>query len=198
MNGPNGPAIKLGHWGTASRRDHDEITVRRNLWDAEAAAFFETHNQRLASYLVNLGVDLEIAADIVQDSFMVVRLRWPSIPHDRSRVTYLYKVATDRMRRSHHRSTAHRRAHLGDHVGESVAAHSHLHVPSERDAPLGMVPRRQREVLLLSRFYGFTSSEIADILTISEEHATSYLSLGERTFAEGFAAEFGLATEEFP
>lgn len=196
MRGQDDPAV-MPYRPPGDAPLRDDGTVPANSCDAEVAALFRAHSQRLASYLVNLDVDLEMAADIVQDSFMVTRFRWQELHRDRNRVVYLYKAATDRMRRLRHRP-GRPPAEPGGHAGQSTAAHSGLPASPERDAPFSALPRRQREVILLSSFYGFTDAEIADILCISEGHAESYLPLGERRLAESFQAELGIAAEDSP
>ncbi len=123
---------------------------------------------------------------------MVARRRWPDVRDFEKPAAYLYKVATHRTRRLHRSQRTELHGDLFETSGHLPSADDSLHVSPELDSTLGMLPRRQHEVILLRYIYRFKISEIAGILNISEGSVKNYLCLGRRRFAELLARDLDI------
>jgi len=158
-----------------------ESAVPGDLGDPEIIALFRGHWRRLTGYLISLGADRATADDIVQDSFLATRRRWPEVRGFAGPVVYPYRIATYRLRRV--LRTRQAAGHSGG-CGHPVAADGGVQLAPEFEATLSKLPRRQREVMLLNLIYGFKISEIAVILQVHVGTVKHYLSLGRQRLAE--------------
>ncbi len=154
-------------------------------FDKEIETLFREHAGRLAGYLVRLGADPALVDDIVQDSFLAVRRRWVDVrAYDQPRA-YLFKVATNRMRRLHRDRYIRTEPHADPtEVSRRARSEAGLDESSPVNDAIGQLPRRQRETVLLRRIYGFSCRETAEILQIGEGSVKNYLSLGKQRLME--------------
>ena len=155
--------------------------------DAAVAALFEAHYVRLVALGRRMLADPAGAEDVVMDAYVGLYRRWDKVrrPEDaffylrasvvngsRSRLRRL-KVARDRRHTQLERDTA----------PADQAAMTHL----EQEAvvvALRLLPRRQREVLVLRYYDGASEAEIADALGISVGSVKTHASRGLHAVAE--------------
>jgi RNA polymerase sigma-70 factor (ECF subfamily) len=123
----------------------------------EFEAFFLAEYAGVARYCWSLVRQREQAEDLAQEAFSLVLGKWRSIQDPRG---YVYKVATNLVRRSWRRQALDRRRH--DQLCEDLSAESPdaAQVLVLRDA-LARIPRRHRDVVLLHYYAGFSTAEVA-------------------------------------
>lgn len=162
----------------------DGTIASDDLHDAEIVALFQAEAHRLKGYLAGLGADWSIIDDIIQDSFLATRRRWPDVRGYKYPKAYLYKVATNRMRRLHRDRYLWAEPHADPGQAAGHSAPEDPGQPAAIEAAISQLPRRQREAILLHCVYGFSVIETAEILQISEGSVKNYLCLGRRKLAE--------------
>lgn len=154
--------------------------------EAEIEALFRAHAHRLTGYVRRLGVGGAVVDDLVQDSFLALQPQWAVVRCYEKPEAYLYKIATNRVRRMSRDSwytlvDLHAEPQA---VVDSVCLSVEPDLRTQVEAALGQLPRRQHEVVLLRHLYGFSGPETADILQISVGTVKSYLSEGLRRLGE--------------
>jgi RNA polymerase sigma-70 factor (sigma-E family) len=149
-------------------------------WDADTAVeeLYAAQYRSLVRLSVLLVRDVETAEEVVQDAFVAMHGRWPSLREPDKALAYLRQVVVNRSRSVlRHRVV---RARLvpppGDgHVEDgAVAAERRSTV---LDA-LRTLPERQREVLALRYFLDLTEADIARTLGISRGAVKTHASRG--------------------
>jgi RNA polymerase sigma-70 factor (ECF subfamily) len=141
---------------------------------------FLAHRRELEAYLTDRLRDREIAADLVQETFLRFTEQGAAVIHDRA---YLYRtahnLAVDHVRRRHRQRT-------------ETAPHEALaHIPEERPGPEAVavarqrlddlraavleLPARTREVFVLNRVEGLTYAQVAARMAISESSVQKHL-----------------------
>src|SRR4051812_23593627 len=132
-------------------------TVVPSAVTVEFEAFFMAEYAGVARYCWSLVRQREQAEDVAQEAFSLVLGKWKSIQDPRG---YVYKVATNLVRRSWTRQALDRRRH--DQLIEDLATESPdaAQVLVLRDA-LARIPRRHRDVVLLHYYAGFSTAEVA-------------------------------------
>lgn len=149
-----------------------------DLFDEEITQLYEKYSSAIRGYLINQGADRELAQDLTQDTFLVLSRRWPALRHSSRVHSYLFTVAQHLLYRHHRDHPVGWRARsfeAGDfewagHVDMSAEVAAQLQL---RSALLRLSPR-ERQVVLLHHTYGFTFSDSAEILEISEDTAKSH------------------------
>jgi RNA polymerase sigma factor (sigma-70 family) len=155
---------------------------------SEFDEFFKAQVTLLTGYLRAQGCADLYTDDVVQESFLIVRRRWPDIRTGNPRA-YLFRVAVHRAQRwksKHQAATP-----SGGLTSEDIAwiadeVDAYLHMDSHLDclALLHSLPPRQREVLCLRALLGFTEAETARILSIGRETVKSSYRDARRTLKE--------------
>jgi RNA polymerase sigma-70 factor (ECF subfamily) len=132
-------------------------TVVPNAVTAEFEDFFLAEYAGVARYCWSLVRQREQAEDLAQEAFSLVLGKWNSVQDPRG---YVYKVATNLVRRAWTRQALDRRRH--DQLCEDLASESPdaAQVLVLRDA-LARIPRRHRDVVLLHYYAGFSTAEVA-------------------------------------
>jgi RNA polymerase sigma-70 factor (sigma-E family) len=146
--------------------------------------------------LVRLGVlllrDLGAAEEVVQDAFVALHGKWPSLRDPDRALAYLRRSVVNGSRsRLRHltvvRSHAERQPPPGVVRGADEVALETDRRAAVLDALAGL-PRRQREVLALRYYVDLSEAEIAETLGISRGAVKSHASRGAATLRELLAA----------
>ncbi|WP_419164555.1 sigma-70 family RNA polymerase sigma factor [Candidatus Palauibacter sp.] len=155
--------------------------------DFEAA--YESHWVPLFRYVNRMVGDADLAADVVQESF--VRLFDQTIPDEEVR-RWLFTVATNLVR-DDARMAARRRRLLAERYDQSDLSHDPMEAPdqavvrSERvaavRAALAQLPERDRQLLLM-REEGFRYAEIAKVIEVAPGSVGTLLARAVRRFVK--------------
>jgi len=122
--------------------------------------FYASEHRRMLRVAVLLVGSVDIAQDVVQDSFVRVYRRWDSV---RDPGGYLYRVVVNGCR-SHQRG-ARREQQLRNRVGPtSVQAAVRAFVADEMTDALASLPYRQRAALVLRFYDDLSEVETAEVL----------------------------------
>jgi len=144
---------------------------RAGRGDAAAAVtdlFREHHLELVRLALVMVG-DLATAEDVVQDAFERLHCGWHGLRQPSSGLAYVRSSVLNGCR-SVHRRAAVARKHVPDLAGPGTAGPDAASAADDRGAmaaALRVLPRRQREVLVLRYYLDLDVAEIADTLRIS-------------------------------
>jgi RNA polymerase sigma-70 factor (ECF subfamily) len=154
--------------------------------DFEAA--FHSHQESLFRYVNRLVSDTDLAADVVQESF--VRLLDHPLPDDEVR-RWLFTVATNLVRddarmRSRRQRLLTERYDSSDMAGDPADIPDEVAVRSEQvaaaRAALAQLSDRDRQMLLM-REEGFRYSEIAKVIDVAPGSVGTLLARALRRFA---------------
>ena len=131
---------------------------------------FRSHHLELVRLALLMTGDLAAAEDVVQDAFEQLHRRWPSLRQQGSGLAYVRSSVLNGCR-SVHRRAAVARKHAprlaeppGGRGDEPASAADDR---GELAAALRLLPRRQREVLVLRYYLDLDVAEIAGTLGIS-------------------------------
>ncbi len=153
--------------------DEDERGSQARVSTGSFEVFFKTYQPRLVRVLISLASDSSMAEDVVSETFMKAWDKWDKVfMYDRPD-SWLYKVATRRLRRLEAQarargSLAEDPASLQADLGRAAATDewvvSNLHLV----AALRLLPRRQAEVVAWRLLVDCTVKETAGILGVTE------------------------------
>lgn len=148
--------------------------------DLDWPSLYARHASELVRYVMKLVSDGEVAADIVQDVF-VIGMRSSAQLRDRAAArAWLYGIATKRVLQFR------RRRRVLAFVGFSGREAATRGVPDDEAALVRELLRRlpgdQAAALVLHHHAGFSRKEIADLTGISEEGVKSRLARGRKRF----------------
>jgi RNA polymerase sigma-70 factor (ECF subfamily) len=139
----------------------------------EFEAFFSAEYPRLTRYCGSLIRNREQAEDLAQEAFSLLLARWS---HVRDPTSYLYRVATNLVRRSWRRSALDRRRLLDLQRNVESTTPDATQELVLRDA-LSRIPRRHRDVVLLHYYAGLSVAEVA--LAVERPRGTVLRQLSE-------------------
>ena len=153
--------------------DEDERGSQARLSTESFEVFFKTYWPRLVRVLISLASDSSMAEDVMSETFMAAWDKWDKVlTYDRPD-SWLYKVATRRLRRLEAQARA--RGSLAEDPASIEAdlrraATTDEWVASNLDlvAALRLLPRRQAEVVAWRLLEECTVKETAEILGVSE------------------------------
>jgi RNA polymerase sigma-70 factor (ECF subfamily) len=148
--------------------------------DLDWPSLYARHASELVRYVMKLVSDGEVAADIVQDVF-VIGMKTSARLRDRAAVrAWLYGIATKRVLQFR------RRRRLLEFVGFSGREAATRGLPDDEAAAVRAILRRlppdQAAALVLHHHAGFSRKEIAGLTGISEEGVKSRLARGRTRF----------------
>ncbi|WP_068929360.1 RNA polymerase sigma factor [Planobispora rosea] len=156
--------------------------------DADLVAFFVQQHRPLRRYLRAQGCPDSDCDDIVQDAFLIVRRRWPTIAYYDELKAYLYKVAIRLWHR--HAARIRRGGYRDDHE-------DYLADRADPTDPLATVelsdqltrwfrhlPDRQREVAALRLIADLSEVQTAQILGIGVGTVKSQLNAARTTLKQ--------------
>jgi RNA polymerase sigma-70 factor (ECF subfamily) len=146
-------------------------------------AFFNYYWPRLVRYLKARAVDTNLAEDVAADAMMAFMDRWESLFTHPRPDSWLFKVATRKLRKLETRARDHCcfDEDLASSVGDlQAAAASDVWIEDHIDliAAMRSLPSRQCEVIGLHYFGGYTIAETAEILDIEVGTAKKHLNRG--------------------
>lgn len=153
--------------------------------DEEFCALYEAHGRRLWAYVVRATRDAAAADDIVQDTFVrVFSAKSMDTADSEHRRHYLYKVATNLIRRRYRRSVE---TTLGDSSRTSAAIS-----PDEKlaiEQALNALSDVERQTLWLGYVEGWSWREVARMLGYREGSVRQLAVRAKRRFREAFGLE---------
>jgi RNA polymerase sigma-70 factor (sigma-E family) len=133
------------------------------------ADLYRDHRMRMVRLAVLLVDDPSTAEDVVQEAFTGLHRHWASLRDEAAAVAYL-RTAVVNSSRSVLRRRRTARDYVPPHQVNARSAESLAMLSAEHQAvvdALGILPPRQREVLVLRYYGGMSEAEIADATGIS-------------------------------
>jgi RNA polymerase sigma-70 factor (sigma-E family) len=152
-------------------RDGLAAATRPGSGDAAVAvtSLFREHHLELVRLALVMVGDLATAEDVVQDAFERLHRGWRGLRQPSSGLAYVRSSVLNGCR-SVHRRAAVARKHAPALAGPAASVPDAASVTDDRGemaAALRLLPRRQREVLVLRYYLDLDVAEIADTLRIS-------------------------------
>lgn len=150
----------LGRW-TGTVHPAEPAPVARPFDDADAAAFtafYNEHFRAVSGYAQSLTGDPAAAADVAQEAFTRLFMRWSKVRDPR---TWVFFVATN-LTRDHWRRAA-RDRRLTDELSPPGSADVAAHDPWLRDL-VQRLPQRLREPVLLHYYADLPIEEVARLM----------------------------------
>ncbi len=153
----------------------------------QVTALFEAHALGLVRLAKVMLGDQSIAEDVVQDAFVGMYRKWPSLQDRNKALGYLRMSVLNGCRTAHRARTRRDRALLLVYGTDGVvsAEESALVGEANREAlaALRALPARQREAIVLRHYLGLTEEEAAQAMKISRGTVKSATSRGLSTLA---------------
>jgi RNA polymerase sigma-70 factor (sigma-E family) len=150
--------------------------------DTAVVALFAAHHRRLVGLARLLVDDLPTAEDVVQEAFTALYHRWSRLRDPQSAASYLQSSVLNGARSSLRRRRTVRNVVFEKPVPLPSAEQTAVGHETHRELikSIGLLPGRQREVLVLRYYLDLSEFEIAAALSISrgsvKKHASRALS----------------------
>ena len=159
----------------AAGRERSETLSRDGEWPADFEAFVHRHSARLVKSLTLITLDRGLAEDAAQEAFLQLYLHWREVPGMRDPAAWLYRVGMNRCK--NYRRALSRTARLVERLGQSVGDDPPRQWLPETDfvTIFQPLPKRQRAAVALHYLAGFSTSETANTMGISEGAVGSHL-----------------------
>lgn len=158
---------------------HQIAGVRATTAEGRALELFSEwyhrEHARLVTTMVLVTGDIELAADAVAEAFARALEQWGRVSSMDQPAGWTYRVAMNVARRSARRSAMEHRLLARTPKPPDVPAPA-----GELWAVVGVLPRRQREVVVLRYIADFPEAEIASVLGISRSTVSSTLADAHR------------------
>ena len=156
-------------------RERSRTPSRDGEWPADFEAFVDRHGARLVKSLALITLDRGLAEDAAQEAFLQLYLHWREVLSMQDPAAWLYRVGLNRCK--NYRRALSRTARLVDRLGQYVSDSPREQWSPETDfvALFQRLPRRQRAAVALHYLAGFSTSEIARAMSISEGAVGSHL-----------------------
>jgi RNA polymerase sigma-70 factor, ECF subfamily len=138
--------------------------------------FFECYWPRLIRFLISQTCESDVAEEVAADAFMAAWDRWDSLLTYERPDSWLFKVATRKLRRLEAQARAQSCLHedlqssIAD-LRNAAAADKWVEEHLDLVAALRCLPRRQSEAIALKWLGDYTLKETAEILSVTEETA---------------------------
>jgi RNA polymerase sigma-70 factor (ECF subfamily) len=126
--------------------------------------FFELEQERLLRVLWIVTGSLQEAEDIVQDAFLRIWERWPTVSSMESPTGYLHNAAMNIFRNRYRRAKLGLRHAIGS--GPPVDAFASAEDRISVASALGSLSRRQRAALVLTDVLGYPADEAGRMLGV--------------------------------
>ena len=148
--------------------------------DGAVTALFREHHLELVRLALLMTGDLATAEDVVQDAFEHLHRHWRRLREPGSGLAYARTSVVNGCRMAHRRRAVARRyaPRLAGSAAAGPDATAAMADESEMVAALGVLPRRQREILVLRFYADLAPAEVAATLRISESTVRSATSRG--------------------
>ena len=162
--------------------DVGEVAVVESL-----DTLFRAHYARLVRALAVVSGSQEAAADAVQEAFVKAHLHWRRIERYDDPVGWIRRVAINRLRDDHRRSTRGARAieRLKSYTRQDVVAWSN---GTDVASLLAELPRQQRMAMALFYVDNLSIAEVADTMKLSEGAVKFHLHQGRDRLRGVFTA----------
>jgi RNA polymerase sigma factor (sigma-70 family) len=144
--------------------------------DGAVVALYRTHYQSLVRLATLLVQDIEVAEELVQDSFVAMHSVWRRLGDSDRALSYLYQAVVTLSRTVLRRRTV--VGKIATELGPGVAAVDPVAVTELEHCAVvsalqALIPR-QREVLVLQYYSDLTEAETASVMRISERALRRY------------------------
>jgi RNA polymerase sigma factor (sigma-70 family) len=145
-------------------------------YDDEIARLYVKEGARLRGHLMKKGAPLQLAEDIVQDSFLATRLRWHAVRTYEKPIAYVYRVAENRLRKllGRERTEPHADPQAMGRPGEYATQPDHETRLLVDEAISCLAPQVAR-VVRLHYLADLKVTEVARRMDISENTVKGYL-----------------------
>jgi RNA polymerase sigma-70 factor (ECF subfamily) len=151
----------------------------------EVDKFFDDLQGELLGFLLNMGLDLDDAEDILNECFLVIWRKWHTI-HDSNPRAYLYEVARNLARKLWRMRTRKPEDLMGDSaenalVDPSVIAVDFTQQVVDRQTvrwALQKLTAREREAVLLRYYVGWSLAETAKVMSVRTGTVKRYAAEG--------------------
>jgi RNA polymerase sigma factor (sigma-70 family) len=160
----------------AAQHEGDRASSQATDWPADFEAFVHSHSSRLVKSLALITLDRGLAEDAAQEAFLQLYLHWDEISAKQDPAAWLFRVGMNRCK--NYRRTLGRAARLVDRLGRSMREHD---LAGEWSPEIDFVtalkglPNRQRMAIALCYLAGFSTTQIAHAMGISEGAVGSHL-----------------------
>lgn len=164
-----------------SRRSSKTIDVQQRADTATWEALYESHAEDIARYLRRVVSDVDVAADLMQETF-VHAMRAQRIPPGAEMRPWLFRIASN-LAMSHLR-----RPRWGDLLGlrQHAAPTQAFEEGEQVRRAMRSIPPEQAVALALAYHEGFQRREIAQMLGLSEETVKSRIARGRMNFTAAY------------
>jgi RNA polymerase sigma-70 factor (ECF subfamily) len=148
--------------------------------DPRFESLYRQHYPPLVKTLYYVVLDREAAADMAQEAFLELYVRWDKIGRYRDPIGWVYRVALNRSK-DYRRKLA-RAVRLLDRLAvmHSTPIEDSWQAESVFVQAARVLPRKQREASALYYLAGFSTREIADVMGIAEGSVNSHLHRARR------------------
>lgn len=157
-------------------RDHPDTADRR----AAVGALFHLHQASMLRVATVLVRDRAGAEDVVQDAFLAVYASWPRIQNKDDAVRYLRRTVVNLARNQIRRRALAQKVVLLRHRDEVSAEEAVLEMGVDSDLleAVAVLPRRERETVLMRYYLDLSEQDTADALGIRTGSVKAYASRG--------------------
>jgi RNA polymerase sigma factor (sigma-70 family) len=160
----------------AVQREHKRALNQAPDWPADFEAFVRKHSSRLVKSLALITLDRGLAEDAAQEAFLQLYLHWDEVSAKQDPGAWLFRVGMNRCKNC--RRALGRAARLVDRLGRSLREDG---LAGEWSPEIDFVtafkclPNRQRTAIALRYLAGFSTTQIAQAMGISEGAVGSHL-----------------------
>jgi RNA polymerase sigma-70 factor (ECF subfamily) len=188
--------------GSVGAQGSDAALVRAAQCGSAAAfdLLLLRYHDPVRRYLLRQSGDPEVAADLLQETFLDAYRSLGRLADDRPFAAWLYRIARNNLRREWRARRLRRLVSLDwlrERAADTLPALRQPDASAATEArdlvqrALDGLSPKLREVLLLHHLWGFTAPEIAQILNLSPEAAARRLSRASEQFRQRRAALWG-------
>jgi RNA polymerase sigma-70 factor, ECF subfamily len=161
-----------------TRRNKASVLMARSSQESDLDRLVAEHLPAALRFATRLTGEPGSAEDVVQDALLRVIRGWKSFRAEAEFRTWLFRIVIN-VFRDRLRTQPHFAALLGPETADTRAANpaheaEHIEFGELVARRVSALPPRQREVMILTAFEGFSAKEVADLLRITpgNVHAT--------------------------
>lgn len=160
-----------------------------SAWPTEFEAFVRRHSARLVKSLALITLDRGLAEDAAQEAFLQLYLHWEEVCRMEAPEAWLYRVGINRCK--NYRRALYRAARLVERLGGFADESVQEEWTREADftAVFMPLPPRQRTAVTLRYLAGFSTTDIAKAMGISEGAVGSHLHKARESLRKILEAE---------
>lgn len=163
----------------ASREEHNQLAVRAKTDEAAFTQLYHLYIKEIYGFVFRRVGHRETAEDLVSDIFHKMLAHLPNYnPNKAGFRTWLYRIANTMLidhYRVHHNPNRPGLVHLDEEREEDAAEPALDHGPQKEISlavrqSVATLPPRDRQIVEMRYFEGFSNQEIAEILDLSANH----------------------------